>query len=180
VNPELVDNDAWKSGKHAIKDFQFTDQHGQLTSQKFVEDKIYVTDFFFTTCQSICPIMTGQMHRVSEAFLEDDEIKFLSYSVLPDVDTPEVLNEYAKANEVKYDQWRMLTGNKEEIYKMARKSYFTLKKTEVGSGDGGNDFIHTNNFVLIDKQNRIRGYYDGTSRKEVSKLIEDIKILKRD
>jgi len=179
VNPELVDPSVWKSGNHFIKDFTLTDQHGETTSQEFVEGKIYVTDFFFTTCQTICPIMTGQMHRVSDAFKEDNDIKFLSYTVLPDVDTPEVLREYANKNKVDYDQWRMLTGEKAVIYDMARKSYFTLKKSEVGEGDGGEGFIHTNNFVLVDKENRIRGYYDGTSLKEINKLIEDIKILRR-
>lgn len=180
VNAELVDPEVRKGGSHYIADFKLTDQKGNELVSDWLDDKIYVADFFFTTCQTICPKMTTQMSAVAEAYEGDDDIRLLSFTVLPEIDTPEILGTYAEVNGVNYDQWRMLTGPKSKIYELARKSYFTLKEAEVGQGDGGDsDFIHTNNFVLVDGKGRIRGYYDGTSIAETEKLIDDIKILKR-
>lgn len=180
VNPELVDPSVRVAGSHTIADFELLDQRGKSVDNSVVDGKIYVADFFFSTCQTICPIMTGQMSRVATAFQGDQSVKFMSFSVLPDVDVPEVLNAYADKNKANYTQWKFITGDKKVIYELARKSYFTLKQAEVGNGDGGDsDFIHTNNFVLVDTKGQIRGYYDGTSLREVDQLIEDIELLKK-
>jgi protein SCO1/2 len=121
------------------------------------------------------------MESVASKFDPSDDIRFLSFSVIPEEDSVEALNAYAQAYGVNYDQWRLLTGDKEVIYELARKSYFTLKPTEVGKGDGGtSDFIHTNNFVLIDSRQRIRGYFDGTSDLDMERLLKDIEILQEE
>jgi len=181
INTELVDASVRQAGPHRIGEWSLLDQHGNVTTEKDVEGKIYVTDFFFTTCQSICPIMSGQMWRVSEAFKDDERVHFRSFSVIPEEDSVAVLNEYAQAYGINYDRWRLLTGDKKEIYGLARQSFFTLKEAEVGQGDGGkSDFIHTNNFVLVDWEDRIRGYYDGTSVKSIDNLILDLGKLLRE
>ncbi|MFB6306617.1 MAG: SCO family protein, partial [Flavobacteriales bacterium] len=142
-------------------------------SKRF-QGKIYIANFFFTTCRTICPKMTKQFQRIQKEFENNDEILLLSHTVDPKHDTAEVLKEYAKKHNAIEGKWIFATGNKEEIYDLARKSYFTV----TSEGDGGKfDFIHTENFVLIDKKKRIRGFYDGTSPKEVDKLIRDIKKL---
>ena len=178
VNPMLVDKSLRNVTEHKVKGFTFTDQEGHSTDSLFVQGKIHVADFFFTTCQTICPIMTGKMGVVQEKFKDNEQVKFLSFSVLPEQDSVAVLKEYATAYEVPYTQWRLLTGSRTEIYSLARKSYFTLKPAETGQGDGGiSDFIHTNNFVLVDAKAQIRGYYDGTSDLEMERLEKDIKNL---
>ncbi len=179
VNPILVD-DSLKTvyANHKVLDFELFDQNGNLTSQSWTDDHIYVVDFFFTTCETICPLMTSQMQRASEKLKDEKQIKFLSISVIPEQDTVEVLNAYAEQLDIDYNQWRLLTGDKNKIYDLARKSYFALKPAETGKGDGGvSDFIHTNNFVLVDKNKRIRGYYDGTNVADVDRLIEEVEIL---
>lgn len=178
VNPELVDEDVRMKSKHRVSYFSLPDQNGNLTDSTFTEGKIHVADFFFTTCQTICPIMSGKMSDVASRFNPDEDLRFLSFSVIPEEDSVEVLNAYAKAYGINYDQWRLLTGEKETIYELARKSYFTLKPAEVGEGDGGtSDFIHTNNFVLVDSKQRLRGYYDGTSDAEMERLVDDLENL---
>ncbi|NND76890.1 MAG: SCO family protein [Flavobacteriales bacterium] len=179
VNPILVDDSLKDLAEgHRVKPFKLLDQHGNETSDQWLDDKVYVIDFFFTTCQSICPIMTSQMDRAANSLSDEDEVRFLSVSVIPQQDSVPVLKAYADRIEIDYDQWRLLTGDKQQIYEMARKSYFVLKPAETGEGDGGvSDFIHTNNFVLVDKQKRIRGYYDGTNTKDVDRLIKEVKIL---
>jgi protein SCO1 len=179
INPELVDSLLHGIGHgHKIQGFSFTNQYGETISQKTVQGKVYVVDYFFTTCGSICPIMTGQMKRVQAAYLNNDDLLILSHTVWPEVDTVEQLRRYAKEKAVVKGKWHLLTGNKERLYDLARKSYFVLKPAEAEDvGDGNSDFIHTNNFVLVDKQRRIRGYYDGTDSTEVSKLIRDIDLL---
>jgi protein SCO1/2 len=125
--------------------------------------------------------MTGQMKRVQAAYLSNDDFLILSHTVWPEVDTVEQMLRYAKEKAVVKGKWHLLTGNKEHLYDLARKSYFVLKPAEAEDvGDGNSDFIHTNNFVLVDKQRRIRGYYDGTDSTEVSKLIKDIDLLLRE
>lgn len=176
----IVDSSLQKVKKDfTIDSFTLQNQYGNVVSSKeMTDDKIYVVDFFFVTCKTICPVMTSQMVKVHNAFKNDDEFAILSFSVTPDYDTAEVLYNYAENFGVNYSNWWFLTGNKKDIYKLARKNYFLMKKTEVGAGDGGDsDFIHTNNFVLIDKEKRIRGYYDGTDKKSVNQLINDITIL---
>jgi protein SCO1/2 len=175
---ELVDSTLQRVRKfHKVDDFKLINQYGDTISQADFEDKIYITDFFFTTCQDICPIMTKHMEQIQEAFEDDDEIMLLSHSVTPVIDDVERLKKYAKEHNAIKGKWHLVTGDKKEIYRLARQSYFTTKTT----GDGGKyDMVHTENFVLIDKEKRIRGTYDGTNPDEVEEAIEDIKILKQE
>lgn len=176
VNPRLVDESLLHiRNNHKVLDFSLIDQNGDTITQKDYQDKIYVADFFFTRCMTICPIMTTNMERLQKEFLNDDEIMFLSHSVTPDIDSVSVLRAYADKKGVIDAKWHITTGDKKHIYNLARKSYFAV----VDEGDGGlQDFIHTENFVLVDKKRRIRGYYDGTSVEDMERLIADIYILK--
>ena len=176
VNAELVDSTIQYQKKyHRIADFSLTNQNGEIITQEDYVDKIYVADFFFTTCQTICPIMTKNMHEVQKEFITDNEIMMLSHSVTPDIDTVEQLNRYAKEKGVNASKWNLVTGDKKQIYELARKSYLAVKE----DGNGGPfDMIHTENFMLIDKKRQIRGFYDGTDMKEIQRLIDDIKTLK--
>ncbi len=177
VNPKLVDPSMRsKREHHKIAPFKMIDQKGDTITDKTYSDKIYVADFFFTRCQSICPIMTNYMAQVQEAFKNDDEIMMLSFSVTPDIDSIPVLKAYADKNNAITSKWHMVTGDKKEIYNLARKSFFAV----LDEGDGGQqDFIHTEQFVLIDKNQQIRGMYDGTNKEAIQKLIKDIGILKQ-
>ena len=175
----LVDSTLLRKGYgHTIGDFSFINQYGESITHQDIADKIVVVDYFFTTCGSICPKMTAQMTRVQGAFLNDTHVMILSHTVWPEVDTIAQLRQYAQEKGIKRGKWHLLTGNKTDLYEMARKSYFVLKPAEADNvGDGDSDFIHTNNFVLVDRKRRIRGYYDGTSSDEVDHLIQDIKLL---
>lgn len=179
VDITLVDSTLHGLGRgHQIQNFSFKNQLGETITQTTIKNKVFVVDYFFTTCNSICPIMTGQMKRVQAAFLKQKDFLILSHTVWPEVDSVEQLRKYASEKAVVNGKWHLLTGKKEELYKLARKSYFVLKPKETEDvGDGNSDFIHTNNFVLIDRQRRIRGYYDGTDSSEVTNLINDIKTL---
>lgn len=162
---------------HKIGDFSFTNQDGKTITQQEVENKVYVAEYFFTTCQSICPIMNKEMERVYKAYKSEDDFRILSFTVDPDVDTVEQMKRYAIKHGAVGDHWQFLTGEKEDLYSLARKSFFVLKPVEAENlhpGDSKNDFIHTNNFVLVDRKKRIRGYYDGTSALSVDSLIHDI------
>lgn len=162
---------------HSIPDFSFTDQNGKTVTAASFDSKVYVTDFFFTTCQSICPIMTTQMLRVQEEFAGVVELAFLSHTVNPEMDSSEVLKAYLIDKQADEKNWSFVTGNKAELYEIARKGYFV----PVQDGDGGpDDFIHSPMLILIDKEKHIRGFYDGTNTEEVDKLIEDIKKLLTD
>ena len=176
VSSELVDTTIQYQKKyHKIADFSLTNQNGKIITQDDYKNKIYVADFFFTTCQTICPIMTKNMHEVQKQFITDDEVMILSHTVTPDIDTVAQLKRYAKEKGVNASKWNLVTGDKKQIYELARKSYLAVKD----DGDGGPfDMIHTENFMLIDKERQIRGFYDGTDMKEVERLIDDIKILK--
>ena len=176
VNAELVDSTIQYQKKyHHIADFSLTNQNGKLITQEDYKDKIYVADFFFTTCQTICPIMTKNMHEIQKKFIADNDIMILSHSVTPEIDTVAQLKRYAIEKGVDSRKWNLVTGDKKEIYELARKSYMAVKD----NGDGGQfDMIHTENFMLIDKKRQIRGYYDGTNLEEIDRLIEDIKSLK--
>lgn len=174
-NPELVDS-TLRSQKtnHTIADFKLINQNGQVITQDNYKDKIYVADFFFTRCTTICPIMTGNMKLVQDAYKDNDEVMFLSHSVTPDIDSVSVLRAYADVKGVIDRKWNITTGDKKHIYELARKSYFAV----LDEGDGGlQDFVHTENFTLIDKKRRIRGQYDGTEPAEIKRLIADIAIL---
>jgi protein SCO1/2 len=176
VNPELVDSTLhYKKKYHTIADFELINQNGQLITQKDYHDKIYVADFFFTTCPSICPIMTKNMGIIQERILNDDEVLLLSHSVTPKIDSVPQLKKYAFEKGVIDKKWNLVTGDKKQIYELARKSYLAVKT----DGDGGPfDMIHTENFILVDKQRQIRGLYDGTNPEEIQELLEDIEILK--
>ena len=175
VNPELVDTTVQYISKyHTISDFSFTNQNGKSITQKDYEGKIYVADFFFTTCKSICPKMTTNLVEVQKAFLDNSKVKLLSFSVMPDVDSVSVLKEYAKINSVIDSKWNLVTGDKKAIYAMARKSYLAVKQ---GKPEELYDMVHTENFVLVDSKRRIRGFYDGTKKEEIQRLIEDINWL---
>lgn len=176
VNPRLVD-DAVKhiSRDHKIGDFHLINQKGDSIGPKDFEGKIYVADFFFTRCQTICPIMAINMAELQEFYKDDDEMKFLSHSVTPVIDSVPVLEAYAIKNKAIDGKWDITTGDKKHIYELARKSYFAV----LDEGDGGEqDFIHTEQFVLIDKQKQIRGFYDGTDSNELERIKKDVAILK--
>ncbi|MGV9002427.1 SCO family protein [Flavobacterium sp.] len=175
VNPELVDSTVQYISKyHTISDFKFTNQNGKIITQKDYEGKIYVADFFFTTCQSICPKMTANMVDVQKSILNNPKVMLLSHTVMPDVDSVSVLKKYAVEKGVIDDKWNLVTGDKKDIYSMARKSYLAVK---LGKPDELYDMVHTENFVLVDSKRRVRGFYDGTNPDEVKKLIEDIQWL---
>ena len=178
VSFELVDSTLQHVKKyHRIANFRLTNQNGHIVTQQDYKDKIYVADFFFTTCPSICPIMTDNMGYVQSQILDDPNVKLLSFSVTPEIDSVPQLKKYALEKGVKDEKWNLLTGDKKEIYTLARKSYFVAKE----DGDGGpHDMIHTENFVLIDPDKRIRGYYDGTDRAAMQTLLEDMTTLKNE
>ena len=175
VSKELVEENIQFIKKyHKIKDFSMKNQNGETITQEFYNDKIYVADFFFTTCPTICPIMTENMGYIQEKIKNDSDILLLSFSVTPEIDSVEQLKKYALEKNVIDSKWNLLTGDKKEIYDLARKSYLVAKN----DGDGGKyDMIHTENFVLVDKEKRIRGFYDGTNQSEMDKLLNDIRIL---
>ena len=178
INPELVDASKQDVTKgHRIDSFELTNQDGELLTEKDFDGYYYVSDFFFTTCPTICPSMSAQMQRVQEKYMDDEDFKILSHTVQPEVDSVQVLKEYAILYEANPEKWVFVTGDKKVIYDLARKSYFAA----VTQGDGGpNDFIHTENFVLVDKEKRIRGFYDGTSEESVDQLLVDIEILSQE
>ena len=174
VSSELVEEEIQYVKKyHKISDFSLTNQNGETITQDYYENKIYIADFFFTTCPTICPIMTKNMFEVQEKTLKQN-VLLVSYSVTPEIDSIAQLKKYALENKVNDNKWNLLTGDKKQIYELARKSYLVAKN----DGDGGKyDMIHTENFVLIDKEKRIRGYYDGTNKEDIDKLLSDVKIL---
>ena len=175
VNPELVDSTMqYKSKYHKIADFSFVNQNGKTITQKDYEGKIYVADFFFTTCGSICPKMTTNLVKVQEAIIDNHKVMLLSHSVMPDVDDVVKLKQYALKNNVNDSKWNLVTGDKKEIYKMARMSYLAVKQ---GKPDELYDMVHTENFVLVDAKKQVRGFYDGTKPEEITRLIEDINFL---
>ncbi|GAA4275180.1 SCO family protein [Aquimarina gracilis] len=178
VNTELVDSTVQYVRKyHKIADFKLTNQNGEEVTQDHYQDKIYVADFFFTTCQTICPIMTGHMKEIQDRLIDDNEVLLLSHSVTPKIDSVARLKKYAVKKGVIDTKWNLVTGDKKQIYDLARKSYLAAKS----DGDGGPyDMVHTENFVLVDKQKRIRGFYDGTNPEDINRLIEDIAILKKE
>lgn len=181
VNPELVDTLVQHQNnklKHVIADFSFQNQNNETITQEDYKDVIYVADFFFTTCPTICPIMKDNMVWLQDKIKDFPDVKLLSFSVTPEIDTPEVLHEYAKEKGVIDEKWNMLTGDKKEIYYLARQSFLAVK---TGSPEELYDMVHTENFILVDKNGRIRGFYDGTllneeseDSKNVEQLLEDI------
>jgi len=176
VNYELVDSTIQHQKKyHHIADFNLINQNGKTITQNDYKDKIYVADFFFTTCQTICPIMTDHMYLIQKEIINDNDIMLLSHSVTPKIDSVAQLKRYAKLKGVNDAKWNLVTGDKKQIYELARKSYLAVKTD--GNGDAF-DMIHTENFMLIDKERQIRGFYDGTNPEAIKELLADISILK--
>lgn len=175
LNPKLVDKNLQNVSKnHKVADFSLINQNGETITQDDYKDKIYVTDFFFTRCPSICPVMTNNMGKLQEIFIGNDDVMFLSLSVTPEIDSIPVLRDYATKKGVIDAKWNITTGNKKHIYDLARKSYFAV----VEEGDGGlQDFIHTPHFVLVDKEKQIRGIYDGTNTEDIQRLTSAINFL---
>jgi protein SCO1/2 len=175
VNPELVDSTVQFIRKyHKIPAFSFVNQNGKIITDKTYNGKIYVADFFFTTCGSICPRMTNNMAFVQQAFLHDSRVMLLSHTVFPETDSVAVLKRYALEKGVDDRKWNLVTGDKKAIYSLARKSYLAVK---LGKPSELYDMVHTENFVLVDTQKRVRGFYDGTKKEEIDRLITDIKGL---
>ena len=174
VSDELVEEELRYVKKyHRISDFSLLNQNGNNVTQEDYKNKIYVADFFFTTCPDICPIMTGNMLYLQEN-LKDTNVMLASFSVTPKIDTVEVLKEYSTLKGVDDSRWNLMTGDKKQIYDLARKSYLVAKAIPDGKNHG---MIHTENFVLVDRDKRIRGYYDGTNIEDMDKLLDDIQIL---
>lgn len=181
INPELVDSTVQHIGNdHKIADFAFTNQNGKLITQKDYENTIYVADFFFTTCPTICPKMTDNMVWLQNQLKKYPNVKLLSFSVTPDIDTPQILKKYAVEKGVDDSRWNLVTGDKSAIYYLARKSYLAVK---TGKPEEMFDMVHTENFILVDKNKRIRGFYDGTNldqpseddtTKNMQQLLADI------
>ncbi len=177
VSTELVDSTLQYVKKyHTIADFSLTNQNGKMITQKDYSDKIYVADFFFTTCQTICPIMTDHMVKIQEELKNDNEVLLLSHTVTPEIDSVAQLKKYAMEKGVDDAKWNLVTGDKKEIYDLARKSYLAAKDVPYSE----NDLVHTENFILVDKKKRIRGFYDGTDPEAIEKLLADIQILKQE
>ena len=176
VNEELVDSTIQHVRKyHTIADFSLINQNGKTITQETYKNKIYIADFFFTTCQTICPIMTDHMVILQNQLKLDPEVMLLSHTVTPKIDSVAQLKKYALEKGVLDAKWNLVTGDKKEIYQLARKSYLAVKS----NGNGGEyDMIHTENFILVDQKKRIRGYYDGTNLEDVELLLRDIELLK--
>ena len=161
---------------HQIPSFSLVNQEGITITEKDVEGKIYVANFFFTTCRNICTKMTTNMHLIQEAFADDEQIYLISHSVTPESDSVPKLKKYALENKIRSDKWSLLTGDKSSIYRLAKQEYFA--GDTIGFYQTGNEFLHTENFILIDKHRRIRGVYNGTLLVEIERIKEDIAILK--
>jgi protein SCO1/2 len=184
VNPELVDSTVQHiANKHMIANFRFINQNGKIITQKDYKGKIYVADFFFTTCPTICPKMTTNMVWLQNQIKNYPKVMLLSHSVTPDIDSVPVLKKYALEKGVIDTKWNLVTGDKKDIYYIARKSYLAVK---TGKPEELYDMVHTENFVLVDAKRRVRGFYDGTNLdqptndpkiKNVAQLLEDIKLL---
>ena len=176
VNSLLVDSSIQYQCKyHTIADFKLIHQNGDTITQADYKNKIYIADFFFTTCPTICPIMTQNMSALQQHILLDPDVLLLSHTVTPEIDTVAQLKRYADKYGVVATKWNLVTGTKKELYDLARKSYLAVQTT----GDGGEfDMIHTENFMLIDKKRQIRGFYDGTDPEAIAILLEDLKLLK--
>ena len=175
VNSELVDSSIQHVKRfHKIKSFEFLNQNGEKISEKDYDGFVYVADFFFTTCPSICPIMTDNMLKIQSYIKDKKKVKLLSFSVTPEIDSVQVLKEYSIEKGVDDKYWNLLTGDKSKIYSLARKSFLVVKEN---AESNSHDMIHTENFVLVDREKRIRGFYNGTDDEDIEVLKEDIDIL---
>ena len=185
VNPELVDSSLHnrgigiQGGYHTISSFNLLDQLGRSVDKTLLKNKIVVADFFFVSCGSICPIMTKNLEKVHEFYQKNENILILSHTVWPEMDSVSVLFDYAENHNANHDTWRFLTGDKKELYRLARNDYLVVPDVNDPNYQHGGeaDFIHTENVVLVDQLQRIRGYYDGTSEEDIKRLINDIATL---
>ena len=176
LDPNWVDTSLQKSEKpHFVPAFSFTNQEGLNINSSYVDGKIIAVNYFFTTCPGICPTLTKNMKRLQDGYMNDDAIVILSHTVYPEHDTPTILNAYAELHQIESSKWHLLTGEKNKIYEMARKGHFAVQGE---SSDNIDSFIHTENFVLVDRKSRIRGFYNGTNPHDVNRMIEDIAVLK--
>lgn len=177
VQPELVDTTVQHVKKyHQIADFSLVNQLGDTITQDTFNNRIYVADFFFTTCATICPIMTEHMGLIQDRLRDDPSVLLLSHTVTPEIDTVAQLKKYAIEKGVISGKWHLVTGDKKEIYDLARKSYLVAKDQPYSPYD----LVHTENFVLVDPKRRIRGFYDGTDPEAIETLLEDIAILQKE
>ncbi len=163
-------------GIEAVSQFSFSNQEGAIVDQDFVKNKIWVANYFFTHCPSICPRMSTNMADLQKQFAKEEDIRFISFSCDPERDSVSLLKEYADRYHINSAQWQLATGNKTELYRFARKQ-LQIVATDGDGGEG--DFIHSQNFVLIDKNGFVRGYYDGTDEAHIAQLIKDIEKLKQ-
>ncbi|PKH51192.1 SCO family protein [Tenacibaculum sp. Bg11-29] len=163
---------------HTVPDFNLINQEGKTITKQYYKDKIYVTDFFFATCPGICPILEKNMSKLQEKFKNDSNVLLLSHTVMPVKDSVSVLKKYALDNEIVSGKWNLVTGDKKQIYNLARKGYFADE--DFGKTQDEDAFIHTENFILVDKKGRIRGVYNGTLALETKRLIRHIEILKKE
>ena len=162
---------------HKIDDFSLVNQNNEIITNETYDGKIYIADFFFTTCPGICPIMKENMIELQDEFINDDDVLLLSHTVTPEIDSVSVLKKYSQEKGVLDTKWNMVTGDKKQIYNLARKSYLVAEDIE---SPRQYDMIHTENFILVDSKRRIRGFYDGTDSDVMEDLINDIKILKKE
>ncbi len=174
----LEENNNKLKDLHRIGPFSLINQEGEIITEKTFNDKIYVTDFFFTTCPGICPKMTANMEVLQEEFLEDDDILLLSHTVTPEMDSVSVLKSYAENKGIISSKWHLVTGSQEEIYRMGRQEYFV--EEDLGLTKDADEFLHTENFILVDKNKHIRGIYNGLNLTSIHQLIADIKTLKKE
>ncbi len=170
--------EANKKISHTIGTFSFTDQHGKSITEKDIEGKIHVANFIFTSCGSICPVMTKHLKLVQEQFANNSDVVILSYSVTPWIDDVSHLKKYADENAITSPNWHLLTGKKSEIYTLARQSYFA--EEDLGFTKDSTEFLHTEHVVLIDQSKKIRGIYNGTLQLEIEQAIKDINELTRE
>jgi len=178
VSFQLVDSTVQHVKRfHKIKDFSLVNQNGEKVTNENYRDKIYIADFFFTTCQGICPIMKENMIILQDEYKDDNQVYLLSHTVTPEIDTKEVLKKYSLEKGVIDSKWNLVTGDKKQIYNLARKSYLVAEDIEKSKLF---EMIHTENFVLVDPERRIRGFYDGTDQESMNALIYDIKVLKKE
>jgi protein SCO1/2 len=174
--PNWIENDDLDDELHTIEKFSFLNQNGEIVTNESLSGKIYVVDFFFTICPSICPKMTSNLARIQKEFQNDEGIQLISFSVMPWVDSVSVIKNYAEIHQINANQWQLLTGDTEEVYTLARQSFFAEK--EIGLNRNTDEFLHTENFILIDGEGHIRGVYNGTIGLEMIRLSQDIRTLK--
>ena len=178
LDPDWVDLSLKNStDPHVVDDFEFINQNGLVVNEQTIEGKIYIAEFFFTTCPGICPMLTKHTKKIQDEFLNDHDVLILSHTVYPEHDSVSVLHAFGEQHNINSAKWHLLTGSKQDLYTMSRKGYFAISYQPDLSDEG---FIHTENVVLVDKQRRLRGIYNGTNAHEMNRLIEDIYLLKKE